>query len=41
MIGRGLELELEYQLLRLYVSILKRIRANIKFKLHRSLDDVY
>jgi len=32
---------LDYQLLRLYVSILKRIRGNIKFKLHRSLDDVY
>jgi hypothetical protein len=36
-IGHGLD----YQLLRLYVSILKWIGANTKFKLHRSLDDVY
>jgi hypothetical protein len=33
--------ELDFQLLHLYVSILKWIGANTKFKLHRSLDDVY
>ena len=36
-VGSGID----YQLLRLYVNIQRPIGANIKFRLHRSLDDAY
>jgi hypothetical protein len=36
-VGSGID----YQLLRLYVNILKLIGTNSKIRLHRSLDDAY
>ena len=36
-VGSGID----YQLLRLHVNIQRAISANIKFRLHRSLDDAY
>ena len=36
-LGRGTD----YQLMRLYVSILKLIGTNIKFRLYRSIDEAY